>query len=130
MSIANGVIKEFFKAIKSNNSSQVFELLQANNININETFNEENFARTAVHEAAAQGNIELVQALVEKYGANINFPDDTGDLPIHSAVESFHMDVVDYLLKHGSQGAEHIQDFLLKYKPPKQASTKDESEKE
>jgi len=97
MSITSGVIKEFFKAIKSNNVSQVCELIRANNIDVNETFNEENFARTAVHEAAAQGSLKLVQELVEKHGANINFPDDIGDLPIHSAVESFHVDVVDYL---------------------------------
>jgi ankyrin repeat protein len=124
MSITSSVIKEFFKAIKSNNISQVCELIRANNINVNETFNEENFARTAVHEAAAQGSLKLIQELVEKHGANINFPDDVGDLPIHSAVESFHMDVVDYLLKHGSQGAQHIQDFLLKYKPPQQLESK------
>ena len=131
MSITNSVIKEFFKAVQSNNINKVFELIRTNNLDVNETFNEDNFSRTALHEAAAQGHTELVQALVEKQDANVNFPDDTGDLPIHSAVEFYHMDIVDYLLRHGSKGEKHVQDFLLKYKPPSQQQqppTKNESE--
>ena len=112
----NLVTKEFFKAVMSYNIEKVFELIRTNNLDVNETLNKENFSRTALHEAAAMGYTELVRELVED-AADINLSDDTGDLPIHTAIESFHYVVVEYLLKHKSKGKKDVEDFLSKYKP-------------
>ena len=41
--------------------------------------------KTALHRAAAQGHLEVVQALIES-GAEIEITDDDGDTPLHYSV--------------------------------------------
>lgn len=53
--------------------------------------------RTLLHCAAAQGNLELVQQLVEQNKAALRVYDNEGKTPIKYAMEHKHQDVYDYL---------------------------------
>jgi len=53
--------------------------------------------RTLLHCAAAQGNLELVQQLVEVNKAALRVYDNEGKTPIKYAMEHKHQDVYDYL---------------------------------
>eukprot|EP01084_Bolivina_argentea_P140476 246935_1 len=53
--------------------------------------------RTLLHCAAAQGNLELVQQLVEVNKAALRVYDNEGKTPIKYAIDNKHQDVYDYL---------------------------------
>jgi len=79
------------------------------------------FGYTALHAAAQNGHLEVVQTLV-KYGASVNCKNDDGDIPLilgkirrlfclinfscfplfFTAVRGTHAEIIDYLLKSGS----------------------------
>jgi ankyrin repeat protein len=78
------------------------------------------FGYTSLHAAAQGGHLEVVQALV-KYGASVNCKNDDGDIPLilgmfekiilmiflidmifSIAVRGTHAEIIDYLLKAGS----------------------------
>ncbi|XP_068698694.1 tonsoku-like protein isoform X1 [Montipora foliosa] len=65
---------------------------------------------TPLHEAAIAGNLQRVEALLEK-GADVNARDYCGWLPLHEACNHGHVEIVELLLKAGSdvndQGGEH-----------------------
>jgi ankyrin repeat protein len=76
------------------------------------------FGYTALHAASQGGYLDVVQALV-KYGASVNCKNDDGDIPLilgmfekrhviiyvllfYTAVRGTHAEIIDYLLKAGS----------------------------
>ena len=76
------------------------------------------FGYTALHAAAQNGHLDVVQTLV-KYGASVNCKNDDGDIPLilgkilirssktpfesfFLAVRGTHAEIIDYLLKAGS----------------------------
>jgi ankyrin repeat protein len=78
------------------------------------------FGYTALHAAAQNGHLDVVQALV-KYGASVNCKNEDGDIPLILgeikemrnflylqilffliAVRGTHAEIIDYLLKAGS----------------------------
>lgn len=59
--------------------------------------------RSLLHNAAASGNIELVQRLVEKgFGPSVNTADEEGWTPLISAVSAGHEQVLQLLLSLGA----------------------------
>jgi cell division septum initiation protein DivIVA len=56
---------------------------------------------TALHEAAKEGHVEMVQLLLE-HKAAINYVNDLGDSPLHMAVESGSLDTASLLLESGA----------------------------
>ncbi|KAI9326563.1 hypothetical protein DFJ73DRAFT_865593 [Zopfochytrium polystomum] len=63
-----------------------------------------------LHTASHYGNIKIVESLVEKWNMPVDArpahgDDDTQTLPIDRAEESSHLDIVLYLLRHGSRRA-------------------------
>ncbi|XP_013881599.1 cyclin-dependent kinase 4 inhibitor C [Austrofundulus limnaeus] len=51
---------------------------------------------TVTHDAAREGFVETVRALIE-YGADVNLADDNGNLPLHLAEKEGHVEVVQLL---------------------------------
>ena len=56
---------------------------------------------TALHEAAAVGDISLVKSLISK-GAGVNAKDEDGRTPLHQACLYGHMDVAEFLIAGGA----------------------------
>jgi len=57
--------------------------------------------RSALHLAAAEGQLATVKFLLEK-GADVNATDRWGRTPLDDAISSKHQDVVELLLKSGA----------------------------
>jgi ankyrin repeat protein len=57
--------------------------------------------RMALHEAAANGNLNVMKLLV-KYGADVNGRNTSGETPLHLAAHFGHADAADYLLQNGA----------------------------
>lgn len=53
--------------------------------------------RTILHCAAAQGDLNLVQRLVEEHHADLRYYDNEGKVPLHYAHEQKHEEVEQYL---------------------------------
>ena len=51
-----------------------------------------------IHDAVRVWDVELVQRLVEEYGADLNMMTNKGVTPIHTSVMSNHLDMVNYLI--------------------------------
>lgn len=58
--------------------------------------------RTALHRAAARGNLEKMKDLVEGRGATIDVIDNAGVTPLHDACTNGRVDAVRYLLAAGA----------------------------
>ncbi|CCG84076.1 protein of unknown function [Taphrina deformans PYCC 5710] len=58
--------------------------------------------RTALHKAAARGNIERMKDLVEIKGATIDITDNAGVTPLHDACVQGRLEAVKYLLGAGA----------------------------
>jgi uncharacterized protein len=56
---------------------------------------------TALHNAAAQGHIKLVQRLID-YGADVNAQDTNGFTPLLNAVYAGHLDITKLLINSGA----------------------------
>eukprot|EP00484_Ammonia_sp_Unknown_P021903 CAMPEP_0197032578 /NCGR_PEP_ID=MMETSP1384-20130603/11226_1 /TAXON_ID=29189 /ORGANISM="Ammonia sp." /LENGTH=272 /DNA_ID=CAMNT_0042462263 /DNA_START=198 /DNA_END=1016 /DNA_ORIENTATION=+ len=69
--------------------------------------------RTLLHCAAAQGNLELVQQLVEKNGATIKMYDNEGKTPIKYAMEHKHQEVYEYLQEVATRGPDGCCDCII-----------------
>jgi ankyrin repeat protein len=78
-------------------NDDIFALLMQHGPNVNYRNDEK---RTALHLAAAAGNIRIAQRLVEHPGIRLETPDDFGRTALHSAVEHGHPGVVELLLNH------------------------------
>ena len=51
-----------------------------------------------IHDAVRVWDVELVQRLVEEYGADLNMMTNKGVTPIHTSVMANHLDMVNYLI--------------------------------
>lgn len=69
--------------------------------------------RTALHLAAAEGNVEVCQFLLSK-GANVNSLDRSGYTPLECALAEEHGDVINYLRENGGIINEERRDYLTK----------------
>jgi ankyrin repeat protein len=56
--------------------------------------------RTALHEAASKGEMEIVKLLVER-GYSLAADDDSGDTPLHTAASLGHMEIVAFFISKG-----------------------------
>ena len=58
--------------------------------------------RTALHQAAAVGNLDVLQMLIAR-GALVNAKNSSGETPLHLAARFGHLDAVKCLIKWGAQ---------------------------
>lgn len=58
--------------------------------------------RTALHLAAAEGNLQMVKLLVEKFKANLNLMDKYGNTPFDDATRAGHEAIAVYLKSKGA----------------------------
>jgi ankyrin repeat protein len=58
--------------------------------------------RTALHEAAAIGNLHVVEMLIAR-GAPVNAKNASGECPLHLAARFGHLEIVKFLLAKGAQ---------------------------
>ena len=61
-----------------------------------------NKGHTALHPAAHEGNIRIIEILLS-HGADINVKDKINNTPLFYAMEAGHKDVVELLTKHLSR---------------------------
>ncbi len=73
------------------------QLTSGTNVN-SETFR---MRRSALHEAAGNGHIEIVKLLLEK-GADVNIRENCGATPLHRAAHGGHTKVMKILLQNGA----------------------------
>ena len=84
--------------------------------------------QTLLHVAAAEGELELVQKLVEKFKANLEDRDKNDWRPLHSAALGKMLDVMQFLLKAGaSPAATNVESatalhYFAKVPPPASAT--------
>ena len=64
----------------------------------------DNSGSTALHLAAWNGKLEVVQYLLEKGGAEVNVKNNSGSTALHWAADKGHLEMVKYLFEKG--GAE------------------------
>jgi ankyrin repeat protein len=58
--------------------------------------------RTAIHQAAMHGNMDILSFLIEVQGQDVNTPTPYGRTPLHLAAEESQTEAVKYLLSHGA----------------------------
>ncbi|KPI98946.1 Receptor-interacting serine/threonine-protein kinase 4 [Papilio xuthus] len=103
--------KEYFDAIDECDTSKVESLLSSGLINVdlkNPTF----YDRTALHTAACNGDIELVQLLINNFNASINITDLRGQIPLEIATDYRNIDIVKFLIQKGSNNSEYAAPYL------------------
>ena len=61
--------------------------------------------QTPLHNAAQVGCLEIVKFLVEKYKPQVDATDRKKYTPLHYACRGSHLNVADYLLRHGASAA-------------------------
>ncbi len=67
---------------------------------------EEDWEKERIHEAAQNGDLELVRSLISE-GADVNYLDELGKAPLHYAAESEHLEIVRALLQNGAEVDAH-----------------------
>lgn len=88
---------EFMAAAAQGNIGRLAEL--AGKVDVNARFGGD--GDTALHRAAARGQVEAVRLLLER-GANVNAVDDEGTTPLLGATYRGHTEVVKVLLERGA----------------------------
>ena len=63
---------------------------------------EDNDGLAAIHHAIMGGHIDVVRALVDDYGADVNRWDDDLQTALHYAANYGHVDIAKFLLEHGA----------------------------
>lgn len=58
---------------------------------------------TALHIAAKYGRVDLADFLIEHQGADVNYWNQRGRSPFHTAVIEGHLEMVELLLVHGAE---------------------------
>lgn len=58
---------------------------------------------TALHIAAKYGRVNLADFLIENQGADVNYRNQRGRAPLHTAAIEGHLDMVELLLVHGAE---------------------------
>jgi len=53
------------------------------------------------HEAAQNGDLDILETIAEVDKVELHVKDENGWQPLHEAVRSGHVDIVDFLLKNG-----------------------------
>ncbi len=88
--------EDLFSAIKDGDLDKVRNMVDLNKDLVNAR---KDNGETPLHEATYQGNLEIINALVQR-GAEIDAKKTGGFTPLHIAAQRGHEDVVDYLLKN------------------------------
>ena len=91
---------EDFLFVMSLNDSKIIRNFLENGADVNST---NSFGETALHLAAANGNLEIVKLLIEKYGANINAKTIRGTTPLMTAMQERSEEIANYLLAHNPE---------------------------
>lgn len=105
------IIDDIFEAADTNNIAKVVELLDSKKVKINVS-DKSKYNRSLLNAAAANGDLELVKLLVEKYDADMNWSDEIGESSIHMAADRGHYKVTKYLADNGSRHVEDVAEFL------------------
>lgn len=85
---------ELILAVQLKIFEQVRSLLEKEDINVNIT---DNFGDSALHYAAANNQLEILNLLIEK-GANVNIQNNTGATPLHKAAGRNNRKIIETLL--------------------------------
>ena len=75
------------------------KFLKDNGADVNRT---DNFKRSVLHFAARGGNVEMIEALLNRPGADVDAPDGRARTPLHHACKKDKKDAAEALLKHGA----------------------------
>ena len=94
--------KHLYKAVKEHNINKVHTILAKKNINKYFGYRNKNeYGNSALHVAVANGNIPIINALLNK-GFNVNALNSLHVTPLHLAVKMNDIDIVKLLLNKGS----------------------------
>ena len=115
MSEQSSLLKEFFKAVKDNDTKKIVKMVREKGVDV-DSRDCDNDDCTALHVAAANGNFDLVKTLVEDLKADINMENIGGEVPMHIAAADhrLNLDIVRYLYDKGSIYGEDVEDILVK----------------
>ena len=108
---SNDILVEFFEAAESNEIEKVSQLIKEKGVDVNSRDNN-NEDRTILHIAALKGFEDLIHILVNQFGADINIEDKLGEVPLHVAADSHHIQIVKFLVEKGSHYSEDVVDIL------------------
>jgi serine/threonine protein phosphatase PrpC len=94
---AKGRDYDLHSSAKFNDLEKVRQCIERENYDSNER--EDNTGKTALYLASEHRNMEIIDELLGKYGADRHIPDANGLFPIHIAARNGHADVVARLLR-------------------------------
>lgn len=86
----------FLLAVAEENVDLTLVMLQTGKININ---SRDIYGRSALHYAAANGNVQLVRILIE-IGVNPNITNNAGETPLMKACQFIELGTIEYLLSN------------------------------
>ena len=96
----NQSLKDFFEAAKQGNVEMVKMLLDSKKIGVNDKGTV--LSKTALHFAVKNGDINLMQILINDYGADVNAQDKFGATPLYDGAACDQDKAVSMLLKNGA----------------------------
>lgn len=90
----------YYATLTSGNRDIVEYLVGKNKADVNAQMTDD--GSTLLHAAASQGNVEVVKYLVDEKNANLNAKSTDGSTPLHWAIDSGKLNIVEYLVEKGA----------------------------